>query len=77
MKCSHPSRDPRPSTHSEAVVSTLPSMRTGYKWLTGLLIVLSLCFVALMAEASVGHDGLLCEMGYDKDGDGEGVSGCG
>jgi hypothetical protein len=47
----------------------LPSVRTGYKWLTGVLIALSLCFVALMVEASVGHDGLLCELGYGSDGD--------
>ncbi len=52
-------------------------MRTGAKVFTGLLIVLSLCFVAFMVEASVGHDGLLCELGYDKDGDGDGVTGCG
>jgi 1,4-dihydroxy-2-naphthoate octaprenyltransferase len=55
----------------------LLGMRTGAKVFTGLLIVLSLCFVAFMVEASVGHDGFLCELGYDKDGDGDGVTGCG
>jgi hypothetical protein len=44
-------------------------VRTGYKWFTGVLIALSLCFVALMVEASIGHDGLLCELGYGSDGD--------
>lgn len=52
-------------------------MRTGYKWFTGVLIALLLCFMAVVVEASVGHDGLLCELGYDKDGDGDGVTGCG
>jgi hypothetical protein len=55
----------------------LLGMWTGAKVFTGLLIVVSLCFVAFMVEASVGHDGLLCELGYDKDGDGDGVTGCG
>jgi hypothetical protein len=55
---------------------TLTGMRTSYKWFTGVLIALSLCFVAFVVEASVGHDGLLCELGYDKDGDGDGVTGC-
>ena len=30
-------------------------MRTGYKWFMGMLIAQSLCFVAFMAEASVGY----------------------
>lgn len=51
-------------------------MRTGYKWFTGVLVVLSLYLLAFTVEASVGHDGLLCELGYDKDGDGDGVTGC-
>jgi hypothetical protein len=55
----------------------LPDMRTGYKWFTGLMIALSLSFGAFFVEASVGHDGLLCELGYDKDGDGDGVTSCG
>ena len=55
---------------------TLPGMRTGYKLFTGLLIALCVCFAAFVVEGSVGHDGLLCELGYDKDGDGEGVTGC-
>jgi len=43
----------------------------------GLLLTLCLCFVAFLVEPGFGHDGLLCELGYDKDGDGSGVSGCG
>ncbi len=54
----------------------LADMRTSYKWFTGVLVALSLCFVLFVVEASVGHDGLLCELGYDKDGDGDGVTGC-
>ena len=42
-------------------------------WTGGLIAVLLLLFVL---EASGGHDGYLCEWGYDKDGDGEGVT-CG
>jgi hypothetical protein len=30
-----------------------------------------------MLEASFGHDGLLCEWGYDKDGAGDRVTDCG
>ena len=30
-----------------------------------------------MIGASVGHDGLLCELGYDRDGAGTHASGCG
>jgi hypothetical protein len=54
----------------------LPRMRTGYKWFTGLLTALLLCWVGVVIEASFGHDGLLCELGYDKDGNGGGVTGC-
>ncbi|USQ78477.1 hypothetical protein NF556_12600 [Ornithinimicrobium faecis] len=31
----------------------------------------------LFFEASFGHDGLLCELGWDSDGAGEITSGCG
>jgi hypothetical protein len=47
------------------------------RWVAGLLVTLTLCFVALMAEGSIGHDGLLCELGWDRDGDGTQVTGCG
>ena len=41
-------------------------------------LALASLFVALvMIEASVGHDGLLCELGYDRDGAGTGITGCG
>jgi hypothetical protein len=43
-------------------------------WAVGLLVVIMLLFAV---EAGVGHDGLLCEWGYDKDGAGDRVSGCG
>jgi len=43
-------------------------------WVAGLIALL---FMLFMLEVSVGHDGLLCELGYDKDGDLDGVSGCG
>lgn len=55
---------------------SLHAMRTSYKWFAGLLVVLTLYLSAFMVEASVGHDGLLCELGYDKDGTGDGVTGC-
>ena len=55
----------------------LPGMRSVRKWSTGLLLALCLCLGAFMVEPGFGHDGLLCELGYDKDGDGTGVSGCG
>lgn len=33
-------------------------------------------FVAVMFEASFGHDGLLCDWGYDRDGAGTRITGC-
>ncbi len=46
-------------------------------WAAGLTVLMLLLSIMLFfIEASVGHDGLLCEWGYDKDGAGEGVSGC-
>jgi hypothetical protein len=36
-----------------------------------------LFFVLLLLEASGGHDGWLCEWGYDTDGAGTTTSGCG
>jgi hypothetical protein len=44
---------------------------------TVIAALIALLLLLLLLEASFGHDGLLCELGYDKDGDGEGVSGCG
>jgi len=43
-------------------------------WVFGLLVLLSVLF---LLEASGGHDGLLCEWGYDMDGAGTGDTGCG
>ncbi len=51
---------------------SMPGMRT----VTVVLMVLFLCLVAFYVEASFGHDGLLCELGYDRDGDGTGTTGC-
>jgi hypothetical protein len=42
-------------------------------WVGGLVVLALLLFVL---EASGGHDGYLCDWGYDKDGDRQGVSGC-
>ena len=42
-------------------------------WAGGSIVLLLLLVIL---EASGGHDGYLCEWGYDKDGDREGVSGC-
>jgi hypothetical protein len=52
-------------------------LRRVLAWVAGLIAgLIALSFLLFVLEASVGHDGLLCEWGYDKDGDGEGVSGC-
>ena len=47
--------------------------------LTGIVVLLLafLLVVLFLVEASVGHDGLLCELGYDSDGAGTGDTGCG
>lgn len=37
----------------------------------------SLIFLLLLLEATGGHDGWLCEWGYDSDGAGTTTSGCG
>ncbi len=42
--------------------------------IAGLFVLLLLFF---FVEGSVGHDGLLCELGYDLDGAGGTTSGCG
>lgn len=49
-------------------------MRRILTWsaLAGIALV---CLMFL--EAGFGHDGLLCELGYDTDGPGETTSGCG
>ena len=44
------------------------------------IVVLALALLLLVLfviEASIGHDGLLCELGYDTDGAGTGDTGCG
>jgi len=43
-------------------------------WAAGLLV---LFFLLVLLEASGGQDGYLCEWGFDKDGDGTRVTGCG
>lgn len=52
-------------------------MTTTFKWFTGLLVAVTLLFALLVVEASFGHDGLLCEWGYDRDGAGDQVTSCG
>ena len=50
-------------------------------WLARALIgavgLFVLFFVLMMLEASGGHDGWLCEWGYDSDGAGTNTTGCG
>ncbi len=41
-----------------------------------LMLMMLVSIVLLFVEGSVGHDGLLCEWGYDTDGDGATTSGC-
>jgi hypothetical protein len=43
-------------------------------WATGLIV---LVFLLLTLDATGGHDGWLCEWGYDSDGAGDITSGCG
>ena len=46
-------------------------------WTAGTVaVLLVVLLLLLMLEASGGHDGYLCEWGYDKDGEGTGVTGC-
>ena len=45
--------------------------------LVSLLCLFGVLFVVVMIEGSVGHDGLLCELGIDTDGEGTGDTGCG
>ena len=41
------------------------------------IVALSVVFLLLLTvEASVGHDGLLCELGYDSDGAGTTTTDC-
>lgn len=42
-------------------------------WISGLVV---LFFLLILLEAGGGHDGWLCEWGYDMDGD-DLISGCG
>jgi hypothetical protein len=42
-------------------------------WVGGLFLV---AVMLVTVEASVGHDGLLCEWGFDSDGAAMGDSGC-
>ena len=43
-------------------------------WIGGLIAIL---VVLVTLEASGGHDGWLCEWGYDTDGEGTGDTSCG
>lgn len=56
-------------------------MRTLRRRVLQMLVAVSclfvLAFVLLVLEASGGHDGWLCEWGYDTDGAGTTTTGCG
>lgn len=39
--------------------------------------LIALLLLLLLLEASGGHDGWLCEWGFDSDGDGDLTTGCG
>jgi hypothetical protein len=54
--------------------SKLSRLEKTIAWVGGLFLV---ALMLVMVQASFGHDGLLCEWGYDSDGAGEGISGCG
>ncbi len=43
----------------------------------GLLALLGVLVLLFALEATGGHDGWLCEWGYDSDGAGDITSGCG
>lgn len=43
----------------------------------GLLALLGVLIILVLLEATGGHDGWLCEWGYDIDGAGGTTSGCG
>lgn len=62
---------PAPQRNYASVMRMLPR---ALAWTGGLVV---LVFLLVMLEASGGHDGYLCEWGYDKDGDRDRVSGCG
>lgn len=58
------------------------SANRGFRWWVRRILTWSalagIALVCLMfLEAGFGHDGLLCELGYDTDGPGETTSGCG
>ena len=45
--------------------------------LVGAVALFVLTFLLLFLEATGGHDGWLCEWGYDSDGAGTTTTGCG
>ena len=52
-------------------------MKRVLAWTGGVVTALFVVLLLLLVlEASGGHDGYLCEWGYDKDGAGDGVTGC-
>ena len=60
---------------SQRTYSCLVTMlRKAIPWIVVAIVLLPLLFII---EASVGHDGLLCELGFDMDGAGTGDTGCG
>lgn len=61
-------------TYSEAME---PLKKKAQLIAIAVLAMVFLLLVLFMIEASFGHDGLLCELGYDSDGAGTGDTGCG
>lgn len=58
------------------------SENRGFRWwvrriLTWSALAVTALFCLMYFEAGFGHDGLLCELGYDRDGPGEITNGCG
>lgn len=45
-----------------------------FAWVGALIVLL---FMLMIVEGTGGHDGWLCEWGYDMDGEGTGDTGCG
>ena len=63
-----------PPSHYDPVMTTLGrALARAAGLIIGLIV---LFFLLVILEASGGHDGYLCEWGFDKDGNGTGVTDC-
>jgi hypothetical protein len=65
--------------HPEAVRSSYEPRMRRLRWriLTWIGGLIALLFVVVVLEGSGGHDGYLCEWGYDMDDTGDGDTACG